>query len=111
MTYLRLWYCSPSSQTQPSASVEDATLGDASDEEQLITEDDLVDPAIVEYEAGSYSPQLIRMFDLPPDTIIFDPEDDTKRLEFARHQIIVTGQLQVCSMSMNWLLIYAQSHC
>ena len=68
----------------------------------MITEDDLVDPAIIEYEAGSYSPQLIRMFDLPPDTIIFDPEDDMKRLEFTRHQIIVTGQLQVCPMSMNY---------
>ena len=58
-------------------------------------EEDVVDPATVEYEAGNYSPQLIRPSDLPPDTIVFDSADDIKRLEFARHQILVTGQLQV----------------
>jgi len=60
-----------------------------------VSEEDLVDPATVEYDAGSYSPQLIRPSDLPPDTIVFDAADDVKRLEFARHQILVTGQLQV----------------
>lgn len=60
-----------------------------------MSEEDLVDPATVEYDAGSYSPQLIRPSDLPPDTIVFDAADDVKRLEFARHQILVTGQLQV----------------
>jgi len=60
-----------------------------------MTEEDLVDPATVEYEAGNYSPQRIHASDLPPDTIVFDTADDVKRLEFARHQILVTGQLQV----------------
>jgi len=60
-----------------------------------MTEEDVIDPAMVEYEAGNYSPQLIRPSDLPPDTIVFDAADDVKRLEFARHQILVSGQLQV----------------
>jgi len=68
---------------------------DEGENEDLMTEEDLVDPATVEYEAGNYSPQLIRPSDLPPDTIVFDAADDVKRLEFARHQILVTGQLQV----------------
>jgi len=65
------------------------------DEARPVTEEDAVDPLAAEYEAGSYSPQLIRPSDLPPDTIVFDAADDRKRLEFARHQILVTGQLQV----------------
>jgi len=68
-----------------------------------MTEEDLVDPAVAEYESGNYSPQLIRPSDLPPDTIVFDAIDDTKRLEFARHQILVTGQLQVRLCHLNCL--------
>ena len=75
-----------------STSADDRVGGE---DEPLMTEEDLVDPATVEYEAGNYSPQLIRPSDLPPDTIVFDAADDIKRLEFARHQILVTGQLQV----------------
>jgi len=70
-------------------------VDDGGANESLMTEEGLVDPATVEYEAGNYSPQLIRSSDLPPDTIVFDAADDIKRLEFARHQILVTGQLQV----------------
>ena len=77
-----------------STSAED-NIGDGAKEEQVMTEEDLVDPATAEYDAGNYSPQLIRPSDLPPDTIVFDTADDIKRLEFARHQILVTGQLQV----------------
>lgn len=73
----------------------EVNVGDGDKEEQLMTEEDLVDPATAEYDAGNYSPQLIRPSDLPPDTIVFDTADDIKRLEFARHQILVTGQLQV----------------
>jgi hypothetical protein len=84
---------------KPGTSAEVAALSPAAanvaeEEEQLITEEDLVDPATAEYETGGYSPRLIRPVDLPPDTIIFDAEDDLKRLEFARHQVLVTGQLQ-----------------
>ena len=78
-----------------------STLGegniDGKDENEttLMTEEDVTDPATAEYDAGNYSPQLIRASDLPPDTIVFDVADDIKRLEFARHQMLVTGQLQV----------------
>ena len=77
------------------------------EEEQLITEEDLVDPDVAEYETGRYSPQLIRPFDLPPDTIIIDPDDDKKCLDFARHQVIVTGQLQVIDKYINHVIIMA----
>jgi len=73
----------------------EGTADDGGEDNQLMTETDVVDPATVEYQAGNYSPQLIRPSDLPPDTIVFDAADDIKRLEFARHQILVTGQLQV----------------
>ena len=78
-----------------STSAEGNVDGEDEDESRLMTGEDLVDPATAEYEAGNYSPQLIRASDLPPDTIVFDAADDIKRLEFARHQILVTGQLQV----------------
>lgn len=79
---------------QPGTSAEGNVDGKDEDGARLVTEEDLVDPATAEYEAGSYSPRLIRASDLPPDTIVFDAADDIKRLEFARHQILVTGQLQ-----------------
>lgn len=91
----------PSSRLDADETAAETGHDDANDEEQLITEDDLVDPTVAEYDAGGYSPQLIRPFDLPPDTIIFDPEDDMKRLEFARHQIVVTGQLQVATVCLH----------
>jgi len=78
-----------------STSAEGNADGEEDNEARLVTEEDTVDPATAEYEAGSYSPQLIRGSDLPPDTIVFDAADDIKRLEFARRQILVTGQLQV----------------
>jgi len=74
-----------------------------------MTGEDLVDPATAEYEAGNYSPQLIRASDLPPDTIVFDAADDIKRLEFARHQILVTGQLQVSFLRI--ILLSCFHHC
>lgn len=71
--------------------------------------EEVIDPSTVEYEAGNYSPQLIRPSDLPPDTIVFDADDDIKRLEFARHQIIVTGQLQV-SLFYIIILLHNNTH-
>lgn len=49
----------------------------------------------MEYDAGRYSPRLIPLPDLPPDTILIDVEDDLKRLEFARQLVIKTGQAEV----------------
>lgn len=44
------------------------------------------------YEAGGYSPKLLRPEEVEPGTIVFTEEDDNKRLEFARLQIIGTGR-------------------
>jgi len=85
-----------------STSAEGNVDGEDEDGTRLVTGEDVVDPATAEYEAGNYSPQFIRASELPPDTIVFDAADDIKRLEFARHQILVTGQLQVSFLSVSF---------
>ena len=48
-----------------------------------------------EYDAGAYSPSLMTVDDLEPDTLVYDPAEDMKRLEFARVHVIRTGQAKV----------------
>lgn len=43
-------------------------------------------------ESGNYSPQYILQTELEPGTIITTEEDDIKRLEFARNQVVKTGR-------------------
>ena len=64
--------------------------------EAVLTEEDLVDQSVVDYEAGSYSPRLIALSNLEPDALVYDPADDMLRLEFARKSVLRTGQAQVC---------------
>lgn len=47
-----------------------------------------------EYRAGSYSPRLLRPEELEPGTLLIDAEDDEKRLEFLRQQLMGTGRIQ-----------------
>lgn len=44
------------------------------------------------YEAGGYSPKLLSPDELEPGTIVVSEEDDNKRLEFARMQVLGTGK-------------------
>lgn len=53
------------------------------------------------YEAGGYSPKLLRPEEVEPGTIVVTEEDDSKRLEFARLQ--VTGQAKKVEV-FNFLL-------
>ncbi len=62
------------------------------DDEALITEDDLQLQFYDEYDAGGYSPRLLKASELEPDQIVYDPEDDMKRLEYARNHVMKTGQ-------------------
>ena len=61
-------------------------------DENLITEDDIEQQYYDEYDAGGYSPRLLRPSDLEPDQLVYDPEDDIKRLEYARNHVMKTGR-------------------
>ena len=45
----------------------------------------------LDYLSGRYSPKLIQGTDLEADTIIYNPADDIRRLEYARSQVLKTG--------------------
>ncbi|XP_060073611.1 splicing factor Cactin-like [Ylistrum balloti] len=75
----------------PSGEAEDEDEGD----EAVITEEDLEEQAYVDYEAGKYSPRLLRFNDLEIDTIVYDPTDDMKKLELARQQVRTLGQVRL----------------
>ncbi|XP_071964525.1 splicing factor Cactin-like [Antedon mediterranea] len=70
-----------------------STSNDAEDEEveALITEEDLQQQSHDDYNEGRYSPALMRTRDLPPDTILFDPEEDMAKLEVLRKRLMATG--------------------
>lgn len=49
---------------------------------------------IAEYQNGGYSPTLLRADDLPFDTFIITQEEDVKRIEFQRKQVLGTGYVK-----------------
>ena len=51
--------------------------------------------SLAAYESGRYSPELIDPTTLELDVLIYDPEDDMKKLSFARTALIKTGQARV----------------
>ncbi|KAK2156039.1 hypothetical protein LSH36_223g02000 [Paralvinella palmiformis] len=61
-------------------------------EEPVLTEEDLNNQSYVEYDTGGYSPRLLQYNDLEPDTLVYDPDDDLRRLQFARLHLEQTGQ-------------------
>lgn len=63
--------------------------------EAVITEEDIEDQAYVDYEAGGYSPKLLRTTDLDIDAVIYDPVDDMKKLELARLQVKTSGHVRL----------------
>ena len=65
------------------------------EEESLIREEDLTSQQYEEYEAGGYSPRLLKTSELEPDTIVYDPEDDIRRLEYARVRLLRMGKAKV----------------
>lgn len=44
------------------------------------------------YQAGGYSPKFLNPDDIEPGTIVVMEEDDIKRLEFARMQVVDSGK-------------------
>ncbi|XP_015221015.2 splicing factor Cactin [Lepisosteus oculatus] len=59
--------------------------------EAVLTEEDLIQQSLAEYDSGRYSPRLLNQTDLPLDTHTMDPEEDLQRLRQARTQLRVTG--------------------
>ena len=70
------------------------------DDDPILTEADLVeediDQSVIDYTAGQYSPKLITESDLEIDAVIYNPEDDMKKLELARTQVKSFGKVRVC---------------
>jgi len=84
--------------TAGTAATEDGDEAGEMEEEEEEDEEDEESKAMQaccdEYDKGPYSPPLIPATSLPADTIIYDPEEDVKKLEFARRQVHLTGQAE-----------------
>lgn len=53
---------------------------------------DMLSEYFAAYEAGGYSPKFLSPDEVEPGTIVVTEEDDLKRLEFARIQVVGTGK-------------------
>ncbi|KAK6643576.1 hypothetical protein RUM43_005086 [Polyplax serrata] len=53
---------------------------------------DMLGECFADYESGAYSPSYLNQSDLEPGTLVTAEEDDMQRLEFARNQVLGTGQ-------------------
>nr|CAB3226592.1 cactin [Phallusia mammillata] len=56
-----------------------------------LTQEDLENQCIEEYEEGNYSPNLLQAKDLPPDVVIVNVEEDTLTIEGKRNLLSRTG--------------------
>ncbi|KAH9499235.1 hypothetical protein Btru_004494 [Bulinus truncatus] len=61
------------------------------DQEVVMTEEDLLQ---LEYVKGGYSPRLFHLEDLNIDAVVYDEQDDSKKLELARKQVYATGRVR-----------------
>ncbi|PVD20121.1 hypothetical protein C0Q70_20615 [Pomacea canaliculata] len=68
------------------------------DDEAVITEADLIEQEEQnddEYIKGGYSPRLLQPGDLGIDEVIYDEEEDAKKLALARSQVCATGRVRL----------------
>lgn len=65
-----------------------------SEENEEANELELNSLAISDYQAGNYSPILIRQDDLPVDTFIITQKEDNKRMQLKRAQVLGTGSVK-----------------
>ncbi|XP_022110580.1 cactin-like [Acanthaster planci] len=66
----------------------------AEEPESVLTQADLEEECITEFEKGGYSPKLVDPKALPPETLIFDPDEDRAKLLRIRQQLITTGSAE-----------------
>ncbi|XP_069784804.1 splicing factor Cactin [Narcine bancroftii] len=59
--------------------------------EAVLTEEDLIQQSLDDYDAGKYSPKLLSTHELPMDSHIVDADEDMQKLMMARQQLQVTG--------------------
>ncbi|GJQ80795.1 putative conserved mid region of cactin [Trypoxylus dichotomus] len=78
---------------------EHSASGGSQDEENSESEGDeeeaanaLLNECFLAFENGGYTPKLLTPEQIEPGTIVVTEEDDGKRLEFARKQVIGTGK-------------------
>ena len=77
------------------------STGDEGDDDAVITEADLVEeeaeenPEEDQYIKGGYSPRLLQPGDLDIDAVIYEEEEDAKKLVVARKQVITSGRVKV----------------
>lgn len=57
-----------------------------------MTEEDIQE---LEYIKAGYSPRLFQPEDLTIESVVYDEQDDFKKLELARKQVLTTGQVRV----------------
>lgn len=63
-------------------------------EKEEANELELKSLSINDYQAGNYSPALIRQEDLPIDTFIITQKEDNKRMQLMRAQVLGTGSVK-----------------
>lgn len=81
--------------------------------EAVLTEEDLIQQSLDDYDAGKYSPKLLGMHELPMDTHMVDADEDMQKLMMARQQLQVTGKRNVADkLSSNfWTFYYFLNYC
>nr|XP_039253624.1 cactin-like [Styela clava] len=73
------------------AEEEDDSEKEEEKQEETMTEEDWENRFMEEYEAGGFSPKLLRSGDIPPDTIIIDAAEAALTLEGRRKLLKKTG--------------------
>ncbi|KAK7115328.1 splicing factor Cactin-like [Littorina saxatilis] len=91
------------SEPGPSTSADDGAAAGAEDgeEEAVITEADLEEqePEVPQeedlYIKGGFSPRLLQPGDLDIDAVIYEEEEDSKKLVVARKQVLISGRVKL----------------
>ncbi|XP_051894259.1 splicing factor Cactin [Pristis pectinata] len=73
------------------ANAEEENAEGEAEGEAVLTEEDLIQQSLDDYDAGKYSPRLLSTHELPMDTHIVDADEDLQKLMMARQQLQVTG--------------------
>ncbi|KAG5894950.1 hypothetical protein JTB14_023299 [Gonioctena quinquepunctata] len=77
--------------TKPGTSQEDDRVSENEGNEEDAAQD-MLNEYFNAYQAGGYSPKFLIPEEIEPGTIVVTEEDDNKRLEFARMQVIGSGK-------------------
>ncbi|XP_028636395.1 cactin-like [Grammomys surdaster] len=69
---------------------EDTTAEEAGSEAVLMKED-LIGQSLSDYDAGRYSPRMLRAHELPVDAHVLEPHEDLQRMQLSRQQLQAPG--------------------